>query len=1206
MVYTEMLTEDRIALHSGNCTIKTKLIVSPGTSEQIILTEQDAIKSWEHTEERYVPDVGFVGQFIARELTGELHNTSEDFNIENKIVELRFAVVRNDEVKTETWYSLGKFVVMQPEDDEVNDNTTFEAFDLTTLFNIEFDANYTDDTFKKSFADTIAEGNSFTALMLAKYTCNQVGIDLETSFTNNMFEITSNQFTEGDSCRDVLKAIAQLAFGWCRIGWDNKLYIETISTDVSNISETEILTNNQYYSLTTQKEYFGPVNRVYIGPSMIEGEGVVTDDNESTEANGDIVINVYDNPITYTHELRKLALKNADKLFGLKYIPFETETVGHPWYKASKPIIVVDMEGNEKQTYPFSVVTKYTGHIKTTISAVELTQAQKENGYDKSIYKDITKVKIEVDKSKQEIRAVAESVEYKTTPTAKMSGSKITFNDGTVAPLIDFQIEGKSVQETRSGKNLLPNTATNGISNNLTFTINPDKSIHITGTSTARTLFNININKPITLKNNVSYILSKQGDDQYCEVYLRKSSTAELISSMNSTVTSKKFTNTYTDPVFCYIAIPANVTLDVTLSLQLEEEGTVNTDYEPYGISPSPDYPSEIESVGYENIFDFETFKSENSASITGDADNFELSVVDQSMKYYFGEENKQYTISGTWYSTRRDGVLNIYYTDGTKENIIAYYDAISQSPTNFNFTTSKDKTVDYIKFTTYSGNFTFENFIISEGTQQHSYIPYSKYGIEVEIVGKNLFDKGKLEQNGISTTGEEIDNAYIVRTDFIKVLNNVDYILSFDFNSTIGYDVRVFQYDSNKKFLKFDYTNTTKLNFKTETNAAYIRLSFYTDRQITPITYLNHFSNIQLEQNKTSTNYEEYKSSTTQFILDQPLRSLPDGTKDIVYIQNGKVYLERHIIDLTLNGTENILVGQYGTNAYKITPSLMPNNNRSNYEIMSNGFLGVSHADRANYTSNFVYVDGRDLYFRNTDFATIDEFKTYLAENNVEVQYKLATTLVKTEELGKIEMPSTFKGVTNITTTDTLEPIIHLEYVRDSNISSYVEGQIKTERVLREENVAQLTIEDNQIRESVSSVSVDLTSANTTINKVEETLTSHEKTITVISTNIDTTTGAVKEVTTTNGFTFNNEGLNIYTDQNSYNTQINNVGTYYKDGDEIVSQTTKDGSLLKNLSQQGQSQYSYDNINKEYEFVEERINVDGEYVYATFYNGEE
>ena len=72
MIYTEMTAEDKAALHSGNCAIKTKIIVSPGTDEEIVLTEENSVKSWEHIEERYVPDVGFIGQFVARELTGVL------------------------------------------------------------------------------------------------------------------------------------------------------------------------------------------------------------------------------------------------------------------------------------------------------------------------------------------------------------------------------------------------------------------------------------------------------------------------------------------------------------------------------------------------------------------------------------------------------------------------------------------------------------------------------------------------------------------------------------------------------------------------------------------------------------------------------------------------------------------------------------------------------------------------------------------------------------------------------------------------------------------------------------------------------------------------------------------------------------------------------------------------------------------------------
>ena len=169
MVYTEITAEDRAALHSGNCAIRTKIIVSPGTDEEMVLTEQNSVKSWEHIEERYVPDVGFIGQFVARELNGELHNISDDFSIDNKTIELQMAVIRTDEDwlflttedgiyvitedgkqifldKTteyiETWYSLGKFIVMEPEDDEVKDNTIFNAMDLTTLFNKEFNPNY--------------------------------------------------------------------------------------------------------------------------------------------------------------------------------------------------------------------------------------------------------------------------------------------------------------------------------------------------------------------------------------------------------------------------------------------------------------------------------------------------------------------------------------------------------------------------------------------------------------------------------------------------------------------------------------------------------------------------------------------------------------------------------------------------------------------------------------------------------------------------------------------------------------------------------------------------------------------------------------------------------------------------------------------------------------------------------------------------------
>ena len=81
---------------------------------------------------------------------------------------------------------------------------------------------------------------------------------------------------------------------------------------------------------------------------------------------------------------------------------------------------------------------------------------------------------------------------------------------------------------------------------------------------------------------------------------------------------------------------------------------------------------------------------------------------------------------------------------------------------------------------------------------------------------------------------------------------------------------------------------------------------------------------------------------------------------------------------------------------------------------------------------------------------------------------------------------------------------------------------------------------------------------------------------------------------------------MNLYTGQDSYNTLINNVGTYYKDGDNVISETTKDGFMATNSKNKGQHSYSYDETNDLYEFIDERVEADGEYCYATFYNGEE
>lgn len=442
---TEITDADKRALKDGSGVIKTRLIVKAEKNlPEIILTEEDSVKTWDINEERYVPNNGFIGQYVARELSGELQNISDDFNIENRTIQVCMGIVQlgsrfqylstesNDIIVTEngemlianelpeditTWYTLGSFIVTEPTDDEVNDNTKFNAMDYTVLLNIDFNPNYVSMTYPQSFATLIAKGQYPTALWLAKYTCEQANLTFKsTSFTNSDFLITTNQFTGGESCRDVLKAISQLAYGWCRTGWDDGVYIDEPQTNSvvmldSDTDNFNTITYDDYFSLKTQKNTFGPVNRVVIGMKDVEGENVYVEDIDSITTNGLCELDIWDNPITYTQELRESVKEQARKLLGLYYTPIETETKGDPWLKANEPLIVKDMENRSKQTFPLNKTIKYSGHIRTPLSSPADTLTYQSTVYNDSLYKNIRDVRIQVNKQDGVINIINSNVQ---------------------------------------------------------------------------------------------------------------------------------------------------------------------------------------------------------------------------------------------------------------------------------------------------------------------------------------------------------------------------------------------------------------------------------------------------------------------------------------------------------------------------------------------------------------------------------------------------------------------------------------------------------------------------------------------------------------------------------------------------------------------------------------------------------------------------
>ena len=164
-------------------------------------------------------------------------------------------------------------------------------------------------------------------------------------------------------------------------------------------------------------------------------------------------------------------------------------------------------------------------------------------------------------------------------------------------------------------------------------------------------------------------------------------------------------------------------------------------------------------------------------------------------------------------------------------------------------------------------------------------------------------------------------------------------------------------------------------------------------------------------------------------------------------------------------------------------------------------------------------------------------------------------------------------------------------ESVTEYKYASTDDRQINQVYILAKKN-------EGKIEEVVSSV--DTLSGD--VSEVKTTQTDTSRTIDIISTHIDRTTGEVNEVTTTTGFTFNADGMSIK--QGDFEILQTPQGAYYKEGNNVVGQYTKDGSKQKDLSLFGVYYYGMNDINDTPMFVAELYtDENGEECFGHFYN---
>lgn len=1201
-----MSNNDKLLLTQGVATIKCQVIVkATNTLPEIVLSEENSVKDWTYTDERYVPKQGFIGQFVARTLSGNLQNISDDFNIEGREIELRIGVVSGTSTN---WYSLGNFIITDPTDNNVVDNTKFEAMDYTKLFNKKFNGDFKDNVFTQSYNEIINNKSTVTAIWLAKYCCAQVGVEFgQTAFTNSDFIINQNPFLAGETCRDVLKEISKLAYSWVRIGWDNKCYIDFEPVSSNTVSTENTITNNHYYTLETRKELYGPINNVVVGMSGIDGESHSEKDPNAKPSDGEHTIYIYDNPLTNTFELRALAQKKASKLFGLQFAQVSTETIGHPWLQANEKINVKNMENVDNYTYPFNRTIKFTGHIRTTIDSMADSEVEATLAYESEIMKSIKKASATVDKQNgvisllvEDVKATQEAVENidgTINPVGVGDGEYVYIEDASENELMYLQIEGKSEQETRSGKNLLclDGFATQTV-NGITATNNNDGTITFNGTSTATTFFNFNYVAKYYISVATGDVISigvnkVLPDGMYASLRpVDTNDNAIIIYNGESQKVNKvaQFTNN----AFMFVGMPSGVKLENFTICPMVVKANALGEYEPYGAMPSPDYPSEIKSVGYANLFD--------PNKIVPLALGSNMIVEHSSYKGYYIPCNE-----GDVFSLSRNNTTNnrfrVVFTAEEPADGVAIFGGTENKTTYDtslkieNIVAPENAKYIFVYLTNNSGELPSE-IQLEKSSIAHSYIPYGKYGVEVKTIGKNLLNYvDKLKSSGLGLTNKLNEDGSITTTgiptsDYANIITSYDITDILEDGETYIYSMGT---PSNKLYIQIVMTNIhdgTRI-YEDNHGTTYRSKKFTVDKS--NYTYLLKIitakitnwgtesltitNTYQLEKGDKLTEFEKYQTRTSVIVLNAPLRSLPSGVKDIAYIRNGKLYVDRYVGSVVLDGSENwksVTSVAEGTIRFYCDKTGVYNNSinppSKKVYMKSNRFVGTDWFSMyqddttsknliSNYNDKTYSTNSRIVIRIETIYASnVEEFKTWLSTHDTQVDYQLATPL--TEEYELTEKPSTFKGVNNIFTNNNPQPKIYVEYVIDNAISKYVE-----------QHVSELRITENEIKTSVSSLEGIVVSSNSETQSAlqeigknfdkyvpQSSFVTLEKNVKQLQTDTYTKTeintklvdGSVTKVMTTSG-TFDEDGMHYAKTNAPTSSTINERGV------EVDSTTT-------------------------------------------------
>ena len=611
------------------------------------------------------------------------------------------------------------------------------------------------------------------------------------------------------------------------------------------------------------------------------------------------------------------------------------------------------------------------------------------------------------------------SFKYGTNRYAKLNISGIfpTFETNIEKPFDKIQIDGKSTQATSTqSANLCPPftdsrwTFINGAS------VTNEGYLSIPANSGARAVINIPWNKSRTCY--FKDIIVSGGNAHYSGAYFDATGT-QL--SGNGKATADKDAN-YQDGTMWggnnqygdALTQATNIKFTIQFSNYTSNPYVIkdliisenDINYIPFTPDmPSPEYPSEIESVKGKNLFDKNSVETQ-IGYFTSDGTLKSGGNSTVTTTYTKILPNTDMTISGfalEW----------ICFYDKNKN----FIERVAGTLKTFN------KNAYYIRIQASTNVFDLSKIQLEKGTIATNYLPYNT--IQIKDVGKNLYG---------NITWQVQTYAYTQ----LPTLNE-DYTLSLKLKDEKQVPAGLYVmftekgiYETTQK--RIDIVQNGTLRFPHMINTiGNVKLNYIS---IYPSSYkdtLQDYFDIQLEKGTQATTYEPYQENIINIDLQgNELCSLPNNVKDELVIENGRAKIIKNVgkYNITgneawaLSGTESqpyINFGNYVDNCkYPATSTELPN-------LLSNYYLQITRNNL--YDGRITLSPSKALIIYDTVHNTsLANFKEWLKSAGVVVYYQLATPIEI--DLGEVETLSTFKGINNVSLDTNMQTNMSLTYL--------------------------------------------------------------------------------------------------------------------------------------------------------------------------------